>query len=412
MNPFSEANSLIVSSDFRELGDFMIKTLFCTPKSIHWMSTSRSQSSSVNHTKYITRYVLETRLMKSRAFRQQRTRSRAVGVYLLHNGYVLQRSSVDGYLRAPADRIRLTSKSRLEQNNSSSRNNGVSTGKLLLTKPDQSFAVGHALDVSYVAEFHETLKHILVFVTVSGIPPDTELLAEVLPTSSSGTEGDWLVLRSSSSSSPPLSLPVRVLPGKKEVHKRQGHYELKIATANSRAARSFSPDEPTPLMSAEQLLSLKLTSLSCISCSLPLVHGSNLTKYRDLPSEHWEELVDAWMCHTDQALHNHVAKHSRGFWPEEGEALVGGGYILFHQAAIVSSNVSCVEQPLVGTRFLFILLVLSSGDQEDRRWVSTSGRQSTDAPAYFDVLETLAGFFALSGGSSVRREITASITFG
>ncbi|KAG2136653.1 HECT-like ubiquitin-conjugating enzyme-binding-domain-containing protein [Suillus clintonianus] len=216
----------------------------------------------------------------------------------------------------------------------------------------QSCAGGIALDVSYVAEYHETLKHVLVFVTVSGIPVDTELQAEVLPTSSSGTEGDWLVIRSSWASSPPLSLPVRVAPGKKDVQIRQGHYELKIGIANSQAARSSSPDEPTPLMSAEQLVSLKPTSWSCISCSLPLVHIPKLIKYRDLPSEHWEELVDSWMCHADQTLHNHVAKHGRGFWPEESEALVGCGYILFQQSAIVSNNLSCTEQPLVNMHFL------------------------------------------------------------
>lgn len=226
-----------------------------------------------------------------------------------------------------------------------------------MTKFNPAFAGNHALDVSYVAEYHETLKHVLVFVTVSGIPTDTELQAEVLPTPPSGKEGDWLVIRSSSSSSPPLSLPVRVVPGKTVVHNRQSHYELKLGTTNSRAARSSSPDEPTPLMSAEQLLSLKLTSFSCISCSLPLVHGPKLTKYRDLPSEHWEELVDAWMCHTDQALHNHVTKHGHGFWPEESEALVGGGYILFHQSAITRNNVSCDEQSMVGTRFLFRLVL-------------------------------------------------------
>ncbi|KAG1745162.1 HECT-like ubiquitin-conjugating enzyme-binding-domain-containing protein [Suillus lakei] len=201
---------------------------------------------------------------------------------------------------------------------------------------------GIALDISYVAEYHETLRHVLVFVTVSGIP------AEVLPTSSSGTEGDWLVIRSSWASSPPLSLPVRVAPGKKDVQIRQGHYELKLGIASSQAARSSSPDEPTPLMSAEQLISLKPTSWSCISCSLPLIHSPKLMKYRDLPSEHWEELVDAWMCHADQTLHSHVAKHGRGFWPEESEALVGCGYILFQQSAIVSNNISCTEQPLRG----------------------------------------------------------------
>ncbi|KAG2343041.1 hypothetical protein BDR05DRAFT_1024495 [Suillus weaverae] len=219
------------------------------------------------------------------------------------------------------------------------------------SRPSSS-AGGIALDVSYVAEYHETLRHVLVFVAVSGIPVDTELQAEVLPTSSSGTEGDWLVIRSSWASSPPLSLPVRVAPGKKDVQIRQGHYELKLGIANPQAARSSSPDEPTPLMSAEQLLSSKPTSWSCISCSLPLVHIPKLIKYRDLPSEHWEELVDAWMCHADQTLHNHVAKHGRGFWPEDSEALVGCGYILFQQSAIVSNNVSCTEQTLVNTHFL------------------------------------------------------------
>ena len=285
--------------------------------------------------------------------RQQSIRNHAVEAYLPHSGYVLQRNSADDYLRAPSDRARLMGRSNLKANNCSNKSNKVSIGRLLMTKSNPAFAGGNALDVSYVAEYRETLKHVLVFVTVSGIPVDTELQAEVLPTSSSGKEGDWLVIRSSSSSSPPLSLPVRVVPGKQVVHNRQGHYELKLGTANSQAARSSSPDEPTPLMSAEQLLSLKLTSLSCISCSLPLVHGSKLTKYRDLPSEHWEELVDAWMCHTDQALHNHVTKHGPGFWPEESEALVGGGYILFHQSAITHNNVSCAEQSLVGTRFLF-----------------------------------------------------------
>ncbi|KAG2030417.1 HECT-like ubiquitin-conjugating enzyme-binding-domain-containing protein [Suillus americanus] len=218
--------------------------------------------------------------------------------------------------------------------------------EIIVGKTNQSSAGGIALDVSYVAEYHETLRHVLVFVAVSGIPVDTELQAEVLPTSSSGTEGDWLVIRSSWASSPPLSLPVRVAPGKKDVQIRQGHYELKLGIANPQAARSSSPDEPTPLMSAEQLLSSKPTSWSCISCSLPLVHIPKLIKYRDLPSEHWEELVDAWMCHADQTLHNHVSKHGRGFWPEDSEALVGCGYILFQQSAIVSNNVSCTERPL------------------------------------------------------------------
>ena len=51
------------------------------------------------------------------------------------------------------------------------------------------------------------------------------------------------------------------------------------------------------------------------------------------------------MCHSDQRLHEHVKKHSaQGFWPQEGEALVGGSYILFEESAVVRSNVWLVSE--------------------------------------------------------------------
>jgi len=65
-----------------------------------------------------------------------------------------------------------------------------------------------------------------------------------------------------------------------------------------------------------------------------------------LPSEHWEELVEAWMCHSDQKLHEHVVKHGkRGFWPKEGEALVGGSYILFEESVVHSNNLNASGKP-------------------------------------------------------------------
>ena len=71
-----------------------------------------------------------------------------------------------------------------------------------------------------------------------------------------------------------------------------------------------------------------MTSLSaafiCASCSLPLVHAAKVARYRDLPSEHWAELVDAWMCHADLKLHEQVRRGSKeGFWPAEGGRLWG-----------------------------------------------------------------------------------------
>lgn len=50
------------------------------------------------------------------------------------------------------------------------------------------------------------------------------------------------------------------------------------------------------------------------------------------------------MCHTDQKLHEQVAKHSKGFWPEHGQALVGGSYILFEESSIVKNNLCPAEE--------------------------------------------------------------------
>jgi hypothetical protein len=70
-----------------------------------------------------------------------------------------------------------------------------------------------------------------------------------------------------------------------------------------------------------------------------LVQSAKINCYRDLPSEHWEELVEAWMCHSDQKLNSQVANHGkRGFWPSAGQAFVGGSYILFEEGVMNAAN--------------------------------------------------------------------------
>ncbi|TBU28039.1 HECT-like ubiquitin-conjugating enzyme-binding-domain-containing protein [Dichomitus squalens] len=194
------------------------------------------------------------------------------------------------------------------------------------------------LDVHYVAEYHETLQHILVFLNVQGMTPGANLEAEVVPVSESSTgERSRLLLRCGASTSPLLTLPAPVPPGVKEVKVVGQYYEVKLPVVSP----PTSPfDAPPAILDATQLLSTAPTSFVCAACSLPLVQASKLHEYRDLPSEHWAELVDAWMCHSDQRLHEHVKKHSvQGFWPQEGEALVGGSYILFEESAVVQNNV-------------------------------------------------------------------------
>lgn len=181
---------------------------------------------------------------------------------------------------------------------------------------------------------------------------------------------------------------------------QRGHWEVKLGTVSSthgvnglgRGAGEEGGDINSPLLDAGKLTSVKPTSFICASCSLPLVQipqqqqqqqgapsahsgsprsssttpsppplftsstssassesssssasSSYLTAqpftYRDLPSEHWEELVEAWMCHSDQKLHDQVVRHGKaGFWPAKGQAYVGGSYVLFEESVVVKQN--------------------------------------------------------------------------
>ncbi|KAJ6612696.1 HECT-like ubiquitin-conjugating enzyme-binding-domain-containing protein [Mycena sp. CBHHK59/15] len=176
------------------------------------------------------------------------------------------------------------------------------------------------------------------FLTVNGATPGVDLEAEVLPAAGdadTNAGGDYLVVKSGSHTSLPLCLPGRTTPGKQHLRVQSGHYEIKLSTIPAGASDPSS----FPLLDATQLSAAGPTSFICASCSLPLVQSSKLTGYKDLPSDHWEELVDAWMCHTDQKLNEQIMRHGKGgFWPEVGQALVGGSYILFEEGSMVKTH--------------------------------------------------------------------------
>jgi len=140
-------------------------------------------------------------------------------------------------------------------------------------------------------------------------------------------------------------LPAHTTSGKGEVRVQRGHYEIKLITTHSspspsdKNAATMRDSGSGPLLDSSQLLHLKPTAFVCSSCTLPVIQSNKVDSYRDLPSEHWEELVEAWMCHGDQKLNDDVAKHSkRGLWPSIGHALVGGSYILFEEGAMNTTN--------------------------------------------------------------------------
>jgi len=72
----------------------------------------------------------------------------------------------------------------------------------------------------------------------------------------------------------------------------------------------------------------------------PSKHPRTPTKYLDLPSEHWAELVDVWMCHPTQELNDAVAKHAEGIWPKPNLVFIGVSYLLVHGSDVVEDNMT------------------------------------------------------------------------
>lgn len=248
----------------------------------------------------------------------------------------------------------------------------------------------------YVAENHENLHHTLVFFTIIGAKPCAELQAEVLPLrlDQSSEHGDRLVIKCGPHASLPLLLPAHTTPGKKEVRAQKTHYEIKLPTASTSPFSDIN-GQPALLLDATQLSSVNPTSFLCACCSLPLVQSSKIMAYRDLPSEHWEELVEAWMCHSDQKLHDHVTKNGkRGFWPSSGQALVGGSYILFEESVMNQNNLHMKDEPTVRSLFLDSLFYFSGVKKagDGILPLAAADQCTTLCIGSLSFLEALAGF--------------------
>lgn len=125
-------------------------------------------------------------------------------------------------------------------------------------------------------------------------------------------------------------------------------YEIRIPCESS----SMNPTSSTPFihrppLSAVQLRALEPASLNCASCGTPLIFTqSSTTVFKDLPSEYWTEMLEAWMCHPDGEFLKQLKNSGgdQGHMPKQDEVLVGNGYFLIRAEnamdGIVVSDVS------------------------------------------------------------------------
>ncbi|KAF8761369.1 HECT-like Ubiquitin-conjugating enzyme (E2)-binding [Rhizoctonia solani] len=148
------------------------------------------------------------------------------------------------------------------------------------------------MNVTYVAEYRESLGMIAVQLRVGGLARTSRLEAEV--TSTLGQSS--LILRCGTTTLPSLDLPSQVPAGKVDL---------------------FAASMGKPL-GATEYLDLKLPTVAGVDGrelehDIPAFIGN--VRYDDLPSEHWVELLDAWMCHPDQQVTAELAKRAEGIWP-------------------------------------------------------------------------------------------------
>ncbi|KAK0533530.1 hypothetical protein OC834_002202 [Tilletia horrida] len=90
-------------------------------------------------------------------------------------------------------------------------------------------------------------------------------------------------------------------------------FQERLSEATS-ASGSLSPAVKTHATSAGMVDFVAETQpglsdgIHCDACDGVLATWSPAVTYRALPSDHWEELIESWMCHSDQRLHESIIK--------------------------------------------------------------------------------------------------------
>lgn len=181
------------------------------------------------------------------------------------------------------------------------------------------------VELRYLAQVQSNIGTLLIRAWVDGGAVDGWALSSL--------DGDAAMLRHGVTGVlARIPFPTRVTvptPWPALVH-RDDHLELRLRTADAAVLTRSRPDlELTTPCSAAELKRHPPSSFVCSTCEATLVRVPDGCTMPSLPSEHWAELLEAWMCHTDQVLHDDVASRtSNGFWPRDNELAIASAHIL------------------------------------------------------------------------------------
>jgi len=204
-----------------------------------------------------------------------------------------------------------------------------------LRKTDNNSQKGAAvyIPLSYIAESQPRLGYVSVFLwTKSNDSPDS--LSYQL-----NSTNDHLLIVTYHQTSYSFTLPCQALRGQQGVlMKQQDHWYFKLQMAQPILNSAI--EEASAPLGALTLQKIRPSSLSCNICLRKAAETESVTQYLPLPSQHWEELVDAWMCHADQEMNQGMIDTQKKLHEhrdlQRGHARVSDACIILHPSHLTA----------------------------------------------------------------------------
>ena len=218
--------------------------------------------------------------------------------------------------------------------------------------------------LTYVAEHQENLRAVQIMLHGVGLSAKDDMAVETT-SSRSGMGVDQAVIISKRNLSTQLriTLPTPVIADQSRPLVSQDlHFETKISALPTAATASITSLNTllTHALSASDLRRLRSKALCCTECDREIVDLTKILRqedtmsgsgFKDLPSEHWAEMMEVWMCHDDPGFTAHLAQKTKdGFWPTNNTVLVGGSYVLVGGNNVKRSNLNMVDSTAVSER--------------------------------------------------------------
>lgn len=204
---------------------------------------------------------------------------------------------------------------------------------------------------TFIAEHQANLNTISIQVHGPGLPLTSDLVLSTVNPASCSLPSTEACVKSGSST---LRIPLPIM-----VHSHQSvplHCPSPSSSLHLEAKLSSHPLKPTAnlLGTKYPLSALDLKSfqprphgLCCASCDriLAILNADKADlKWKDLPSEHWAEMIEIWMCHQDPTWTSRLAEFTeKGFWPDKEGMMVGGSYVLINPSDARRANMVFTE---------------------------------------------------------------------